>query len=207
VRHYRTVWALFMLGKIALKSGDPEAVTWFQKTREAAKLGFADSLGMAADSYGWEGRSEWKQNHPEKAAELFLTQFALGDTSAIVSLKALIPDRAPVEGMLSYGMEAEDYNKLTPEQKSAEDQKAQTALGAAAKDPLHTGNNVHHASLRLISYQGEGDRRCRDSLPIAMANPLSGFRLDQGAQLAETLSLVKRGPLTLPLIAMIWNIH
>jgi hypothetical protein len=135
-RHYRTVWALFMLGKIALKSGDPEAVTWFQKTREAAKLGFADSLGMAADSYGWEGRSEWKQNHPEIAAELFLTQLALGDTSAIVSLKALIPDRAPVGGMLNYGMEAEDYDKLTPERKSAEDQKAQTALRAAAKDPL-----------------------------------------------------------------------
>jgi hypothetical protein len=135
-RHYRTVWALFMLGKIAVKSGDPEAITWFHKTRDAAKSGFADSLGMAADSYGWEGRSEWNQNHPEKAAPLFLTQLALGDTSAIVSLKALIPDRAPVDGMLNYGMEADAYNNLTPEEKSAEDQKAQVALQAAAKDPL-----------------------------------------------------------------------
>jgi hypothetical protein len=135
-RHYRTVWAMFMLGKIAVKSSDPEAVTWFQKTREAAKLGFADSLGMAADSYGWEGRSEWKQNHPERAAALFLHQLALGDTSAIVSLKALIPDRSPVEGMLNYGMEADDFNKLTPEQKSAEDQRTQIALRSAAKDPL-----------------------------------------------------------------------
>ena len=133
-RHYRTVWALFMLGKIAVKSSDPEAITWFQKTREAAKSGFADSLGMAADSYGWEGRSEWKQNHPEKAAALFLTQLALGDTSAIVSLKALIPDRSPVEGMLNYGMEADDFNKLTPEQKSAEDKKTLIALRSAAKD-------------------------------------------------------------------------
>lgn len=135
-RHYRTVWAMFMLGKIAVKSGNPEAVTWFHKTRDAANSGFADSLGMAADSYGWEGRSEWKQNHPEKAASLFLNQLALGDTSAIVSLKALIPDRAPVDGLLNYGMEADDYNKLTPEQKSTEDQKAQVALQAAAKDPL-----------------------------------------------------------------------
>ena len=135
-RHYRTVWALFMLGKIAVKSGDPEAVTWFQKTREMAKSGFTDSLGMAADSYGWEGRSEWKQNHPERAAALFLTQLALGDTSAIVSLKALIPDRSPVEGMLNYGMEADDFNKLTPEQKSEEDQKTQLALRSAARDPL-----------------------------------------------------------------------
>ena len=135
-RHYRTVWALFMLGKIALKSGDPEAVTWFRKTREAAKSGFADSLGMAADSYGWEGRSEWKQNHPEKAASLFLTQLALGDTSAIVSLKALIPDRSPVDGMLNYGMEADDLSKLTAEQKSDINQKIQTALQSAAQDPL-----------------------------------------------------------------------
>jgi hypothetical protein len=135
-RHYRAVWAFFMLGKIAVKRGDPEAVTWFQKTRETAKLGFADSLGMAADSYGWEGRSEWKQNHPEKAAALFLMQLALGDTSAIVSLKALIPDRSPVDGMLNYGMEADDFNKLTPEQKSAENQKTQIALRSAAKDPL-----------------------------------------------------------------------
>ncbi len=135
-RHYRTVWALFMLGKIAVKNGDPEAVSLFQKTREAAKSGFADSLGMAADSYGWEGRSEWKQSQPDKAAALFLNQLAMGDTSAIVSLKALIPDRAPVDGMLNYGLEADDYNKLTPEQKSVEDQKAQNALQAAAKDPL-----------------------------------------------------------------------
>jgi hypothetical protein len=37
-RHYRTVWALFMLGKIALKSGDPEAATWFRKTRGVRRL-------------------------------------------------------------------------------------------------------------------------------------------------------------------------
>ncbi|MBV8141867.1 MAG: hypothetical protein JOZ60_07480, partial [Verrucomicrobia bacterium] len=135
-RHYRTVWALFMLGKIAVRSGDPEAVIWFEKTRQTAKLGFADSLGMAADSYGWEGRSEWKQNRPGKAAALFLTQLALGDTSAIVSLKALIPDRSPVDGMLNYGMEVDDLNKLTPEQKNAEDRKTQIALRSAAKDPL-----------------------------------------------------------------------
>ncbi len=107
-RHYRTVWAAFMLGKVALKTGSAEAVQWFQRTRDLAREGFADSLGMAADSYGWEGRSEWKQNHPDKAAKLFLIQLALGDESAIVSLKALIPDREPIEGMLNYGPESEE---------------------------------------------------------------------------------------------------
>ena len=42
-----------------------------ERTRELAKSGFVDSLGIAPDSYGWEGRSEWKQEHPEKAAALF----------------------------------------------------------------------------------------------------------------------------------------
>jgi hypothetical protein len=107
-RHYRSVWAAFMLGKIALKRNDPAAVSWFERTREMARAGFADSLGLAADSYGWQGRSEWKQDRPEKAAPLFLTQLALGDESAIVSLKALVPGREPVEGMLNYGPEPDE---------------------------------------------------------------------------------------------------
>ena len=64
-----------------------------------------------------------KQNHPEKAAPLFLTQLALGDTSAIVSLKALIPDRSSVEGMLNYGPEIGDIDKLTVDQKNAKAQR------------------------------------------------------------------------------------
>lgn len=134
-RHYRTVWAAFMLGKVGLKSGGFQSATqWFQRTRELAAAGFADSLGLAADSYGWEGRSEWKQDHPEKAAPLFLTQLALGDPSAVVSLKALVPDRDPVEGMLNYG--PEDKSDWTAEQKHEDEQKEVSKLKSAAHDPL-----------------------------------------------------------------------
>src|SRR5207247_943733 len=85
-RHYRTVWAAFMLGKVSLKEKDfPTATQWFQRTREFAKTGFADSLGLAAESYGWEGRAEWKQDHPEKAASLSMNQREMGDASAVVS--------------------------------------------------------------------------------------------------------------------------
>jgi len=136
-RHYRSVWAAFMLGKLALKFGDyATAVNWFQRTRELAKSGFADSLGMAADSYGWEGRSEWKQEHPAKAAALFLTQLALGDESAFVSLKALVPDREPIEGMLNYGPEKEEKEKASEQQKREEEQNSVSKLKAAAQDPL-----------------------------------------------------------------------
>jgi hypothetical protein len=134
-RHYRTVWAAFMLGKVGLKTGDfASAAQWFQRTREFAAAGFADSLGLAADSYGWEGRSEWKQDHPEKAAPLFLSQLALGDASAVVSLKALVPDREPVEGMLNYG--PEDAADSTDEKKREEEQKEIGKLKIAAQDPV-----------------------------------------------------------------------
>lgn len=137
-RHYRTVWAAFMLGKTALKAEDyPAAAQWFQKTRELAKAGFSDSMGLAAESYGWEGRAEWKQDHPEKAAPLFLTQLALGDSSAVVSLKALIPDRNPIEGMLNYGpRSAEDFGSWSDAQKREEEQKEIAKLKIAAQAPL-----------------------------------------------------------------------
>ncbi len=121
-RHYRSVWAAFMLGKLALNENDPAAAGWFQRTRELVRAGFSDSLGLAADSYGWEARSEWKRDHPEKAAELYLTQLALGDAGAIVSLKALVPDRKPVDGFLNYDGVAEE--------------KVAAQLERAARDPL-----------------------------------------------------------------------
>src|SRR5215475_13582339 len=136
-RHYRTVWAAFMLGKVALKEKDfPKGTEWFQRTRELAKAGFGDSLGLAAESYGWEGRAEWKQDHPEKATPIFMNQLALGDYSAVVSLKALIPDREPVDGMLNYGLESEDWQSWNDEQKRAEEEKEISKLKAAARNPL-----------------------------------------------------------------------
>jgi hypothetical protein len=101
-RHYRSVWAAFMLGKQAMYLKKPDAPKWFQMTRALAKEGFADSLGLAADSYGWEAKYELEQGHMEAAAVLYLQQLALGDESAIVSLKALIPDREGIEGTMNF---------------------------------------------------------------------------------------------------------
>src|SRR5437867_11903703 len=137
-RRYRTVWAAFMLGKVSLKEKDfPTATQWFQRTRELAKAGFADSLGLAAESYGWEGRAEWKQDHPAEAAKLFLTQLSLGDESAVVSIKALIPDRQPVGGMLNYNVveSNEERDQWEPKKKLSEEQEL-AALERAAKDTL-----------------------------------------------------------------------
>src|SRR5436853_4413440 len=131
------VWTKYMLGKLGLTPVDYQrASQWFQRTRQFAASGFADSLGLAEESYGWEGRSEWKQEHPEKAAPLFLTQLALGDASAVVSLKALIPDRDPIEGMLNYGPESDERNSWNDQQKREQEQKETSKLKTAAQDPL-----------------------------------------------------------------------
>lgn len=116
-RHYRSTWAAFMIGKIALFQKQPDTVKWFQLVRQLAGEGFADSLGLAADSYGWEAKAELDAGNFEKAARLYLTQLALGDTSAVISLKALIPDRSNVWGMMNFDPAGPDAPEqpVTPE--------------------------------------------------------------------------------------------
>ncbi len=136
-RHYRSVWAAFMLGKQALYMKRPEAPKWFQMTRTLAKEGFADSIGLAADSYGWEAKSELEQGHLEAAAELYLQQLAIGDESAIVSLKALIPDRDGIEGTMNFN-EVPPANGTDEELKKWHEQQApkiQKSLLEAARGP------------------------------------------------------------------------
>ena len=137
-RHHRSVWAAFMLGKLALFGKSPEAVKWFKMTRELAKDGFADSLGLAADSYGWEAKSELDQGNWEKAAPLYLTQLALGDDSAIVSLKAVVSDRDAGFGTLSFRPSLPDNADADTLAKFENEQKARAAEGLdrAARDPL-----------------------------------------------------------------------
>lgn len=136
-RRHRSVWAAFMLGKLALFAQKPEAVKWFRMTRDLAKQGFTDSLGLAADSYGWEAKAELEQGNVEKAAQLYLTQLALGDDSAIVSLKALVPDRSPIYGMMNFPPEPENADEAALNKLKAErDAEAPAELERAARDPL-----------------------------------------------------------------------
>ncbi len=91
-RKYRSTWAAYMLGKLSLDQEDNAgAVKYFQMTRQLAKDGFVDSLGLAEESYGWEASAEESQGHKGKAARLYLTQLATGDLSAVGSLMGVIP--------------------------------------------------------------------------------------------------------------------
>lgn len=147
-RHYRTVWAAYMLGKCCLLEEKTweEASTWFEKCREFARAGFADSEGLAADSFGWQARAEYDSGNSPAAARHYLQQLALGDRSAIVSLKLLVPGRN-LEDFPALGAgdpaSAAGSDFLTPDDNARIEAKLQAArdrtpkeLSAAAKDPV-----------------------------------------------------------------------
>jgi hypothetical protein len=90
-RRHRSTWAAFMLGRLAqdAPNSDPEeAVRRFRLTRELAAQGFADSLGLAASSLGWEAMAETAQGHPEAALILYKRQMEAGDPTALDSILA-----------------------------------------------------------------------------------------------------------------------
>ena len=61
---------------------------------------------------------------PGKGGTAFLTQLALGDETAVVSLKALIPDRDPRDGLLNYGPESEEQQKWDDATRKAYEKKS-----------------------------------------------------------------------------------
>lgn len=86
-RRLRSTWAAFMIAKSWLPTEPSRAIEWFQRVRTLEANGFADSLGLASSSLGWEARAELTLGHIEKATELYLAQLATGDATASVSLR------------------------------------------------------------------------------------------------------------------------
>jgi tetratricopeptide (TPR) repeat protein len=131
-RKYRSTWAAYMLGKLAIdEKRYADAVQHFQQCRQFAKDGFVDGLGLAAESYGWEAHAELESGHAEKSARLYLTQLALGDASAVVSLKFLVPDRDEVA---SFSDELQELGATVAVAYGVE--KMEDALAKAAADPV-----------------------------------------------------------------------
>jgi hypothetical protein len=90
-RHFRTTWAAYMIGVVALdeKRWD-DARAAFQLVRQSARAGFADSPGLATASLGWEAQIEQDAGNFPRAAQLFLEQLAAGDLSGVWSLRYLL---------------------------------------------------------------------------------------------------------------------
>jgi tetratricopeptide (TPR) repeat protein len=86
-RRFRTTWAAFMLGRSQVESDPAAAAKWFAKTRELAAEGFADPLGLAAASLGWEARAEMARGRHDAALKLYGEQTRTGDPRAVESLR------------------------------------------------------------------------------------------------------------------------
>jgi len=103
-RRQRSTWAAFMLGRTALRRQPRDlaaAVSWFRRTRELAAHGFADSLGLAVLSLGWEARAEAARRHFDRAEALYAQQARAGDSSAIDSLRIFWRERL-IRGFLGH---------------------------------------------------------------------------------------------------------
>ncbi|MBK9991240.1 MAG: hypothetical protein IPP19_11035 [Verrucomicrobia bacterium] len=86
-RHYRTVWAAYMVGRTLWDKDANAARASFSLAREAVSQGFADSQELAVASLGWEARTYYQGGDYAKAAKLYFRQYAQGGVSATVSLQ------------------------------------------------------------------------------------------------------------------------
>ena len=86
-RRFKSVWAASMLAKSWEGEEPAKAITYYSLVRALAKERFADTLGLAASSIGWQARAHLKNNEPERAIELYLQQLAMGDATAYQSLR------------------------------------------------------------------------------------------------------------------------
>ena len=103
-RVWRSTWAAFMIGRSCQDDDPAEAIRWFRRTRELAAEGFADSLGLANSSIGWEACAELDLHHHPRAIRMYLEHKAAGDPTSVESLgfasrRAL---RVPMETLVEY---------------------------------------------------------------------------------------------------------
>ena len=103
-RVWRSTWAAFMIGRSYQFDDPAEAIRWFRRTRELAAGGFADSLGLANSSIGWEACAELDLHHHPRAIRLYLEHKAAGDPTSVESLgfASRWALRVPMETLVEY---------------------------------------------------------------------------------------------------------
>ncbi|MEN8126767.1 MAG: hypothetical protein ABFR90_03070 [Planctomycetota bacterium] len=75
-RHYKSTWAAYMIARSYSRSDNEtvkeKARRMYQQVRQYTREGFADSLDLAATSYGDEAATYLAEDQYEKAIELYL---------------------------------------------------------------------------------------------------------------------------------------
>ncbi|MEI7878353.1 MAG: hypothetical protein WCI96_10580 [Planctomycetota bacterium] len=95
----RAVWAAYMTGR-ALHATEPsKAVESYQQTRRLEAAGYADRLGLATASIGWEARIALDRHDYIRATGLYTEQYVAGDPSAqesiVTTMRAISHATAP----------------------------------------------------------------------------------------------------------------
>ncbi len=95
----RAVWAAYMTGR-ALHATEPsKAVQCYQQTRRLEAAGYADRLGLATASIGWEARIALDRHDYIRAIGLYTEQYVAGDPSAqesiVTTMRAISHATAP----------------------------------------------------------------------------------------------------------------
>lgn len=85
-RRWRSTWAAYMLGRSWHPQDPARAAQHYAQVRELAAQGFADTLGLAVASIGWEARLAYERRDLGRAMTLYLEQAAAKDPTAIMSL-------------------------------------------------------------------------------------------------------------------------
>ncbi len=105
-RRFKSTWAAFMLGKTCPAEESDKALAWFEQVRTLATGGFADSVGLAAASIGWEAQVHLSRKSFLKAIELYLEQAAQEDATAAQSLRiaarAALDDAEALPGLAKH---------------------------------------------------------------------------------------------------------
>jgi tetratricopeptide (TPR) repeat protein len=86
-RRLRSTWAAYSLARLREEQDRDEAIRLLGEVRRMAEEGFPDPLGLAAASWGEEGRLELDGGRVGEAIDLYLHQKWSGDATADNSLR------------------------------------------------------------------------------------------------------------------------
>ena len=105
LRHYRSVWAAYMLGRSYQKDSPTLAAKWMEQAREFAREGFSDTLGLANTSLSWQARAFLDQKLFKKALGLYIQAAQMNSPTAGMSialtLRAIAKTDAPLDDILN----------------------------------------------------------------------------------------------------------
>jgi len=141
-RHFKSTWAAYMLGRSWEEEKPGRAISYFQQVRALAKAGFADSLGLASSSLGFEARLHLREDRHAQAIDLYLEQAAEGDPSAILSLRFTASH--------ALGQGASALRPLASHPRAQRVVTAYVIAGGWAASPIDIDGPVKEATLRTM---------------------------------------------------------